>query len=308
MALELSPEKTLWTPEDGSLETGTEPFTQLSLRNIHHAGMQLEYTREQQETEVQAYNIWVPGFFGIHCAYANLRHASAVLDPTVGDISMQAPRKRDLIHSDLRPSEMLPKAVWGVMKDVMLETGVERFNLIGHSMGGAAVVNTATFIVEQKDPRFIKSVAMNASAGVTGHNILSLVPAVGLMFTQEIARKRALLTHHVGGEKLATARHELFEYARHPQTVLEMIGVSHCNILGKVEKLSEDGVVTIGLFFPKDPLFKAHKAEKNLQDRVTAFSILEDPADAGHVASLLYPTEVAAENLRLRQLCEDQAA
>jgi len=294
------------TQDDGNPEPlDYEVDTDITKHVAEHAGMQLAYRREQQSDDITEYNIWVPGFFGIHSAYNQLRHEATLLDPHAGNISMHAPRKHDLWHSlspqnSLHPSLMLSKAVWGIIKDTAEDTGVQKFNLIGHSMGGPAVVNAATYIQRNKDGSLLNSVTLNASAGVTNHNIATLAPRAARLLTDEIRSNWPELSKRVGGHDRAVATRELIRYMFHRQTFLEMLAVSNCNILDKIATLSET-VPTAGLFFPSDPLFDVDRAERNLSSRVHAFEVMQTPETAGHVAPQLYPAEVAAKNLAVRQ-------
>lgn len=270
-----------WLPERADV-------TEIEHHAVRHAGALLHYATEQQHSTVNAYTILVPGFYGIHAAYAGLRHETAVLDPTIGVISMEPPRTASLRHAD----HVLPKAVWGIMKDVAETTGVETFNLVGHSMGGPAAVHAAQYIRLHKDPGLIGDITLNAAAGVTNHNLVKLGPRALQLVANEVRRGYPELHRRMGAKAAA----EVVRYTLHRQTLYEMLAVCKSNILNDIAELSEAGVHTSAVYFPCDPLFDADRAERNLQNRVHTFTVMDTPPTAGHIAPQIHPAEVAAAN------------
>lgn len=286
MVAELKPELQFSTPP--------EALTQLGHHSVRHAGMKLEFVTEQQQAQVDEYTIVVPGLFGIHSAYAGLRHQTALLDATVGVISLDPPRHADWRH----PDRVLSKAVWGVAKAVVAETGATKINLTGHSMGGVGAVHAARHIMEYKDPELLGTVTLNASAGVTGHNLLSLLPRARRWGTDSLIHNRQDLLEYAGGR---SALRDLARYTVHHQTLLEIKAVCNANILDDISALSEAGVTTTALYFAGDPLFDPEDAERNLAGRVHAFDVLEQPPLAGHNAPQRFPKHVAAANEALKR-------
>jgi pimeloyl-ACP methyl ester carboxylesterase len=278
-------------PESYAAEQRTT-LTRLSHHHIEGDDARLDFVIEQQAATVDEYTILVPGFYGIHSAYVGLRQETARQNPQTGVISMHPPRRASLRHAD----HILPIAVWEVMKATAEQTGASRFNLVGHSMGGSAAIHAAEYIRQNKAADLIGQVTLNAAAGVTDHNLLTLGPRAGRLLRRELLPNRQALVQNLDHWKAAQ---EVASYTLHPQTILEMLAVCRSNILSNLGRLSDAGVSIGALYFPQDPLFDAERAERNLRGRVQQFAVLEMPAQAGHIAPQLFPREVAQANLRL---------
>lgn len=267
-------------------------LTQLSHHRIREGATRLDFVIEQQTAAVDEYTILVPGFYGVHSAYVGLRQQTALQDARTGAISMHPPRRASLRHAD----HILPIAIWEVMKATAQETGVARFNLVGHSMGGPAAVHAVEYIRSHKDASLIGQITLNAAAGITNHNLLTMGPRAARLIRQELLPNRQALAHNLDHWRAAQ---EVVAYTMHPQTVLEMLAVCRSDILRNIGWLSDAGVPVQALYFPQDPLFDAERAEHNLRGRVQQFAVLEAPTQAGHTAPQLFPQEVASANLQL---------
>lgn len=267
-------------------------------RRIKHAGAIVDYVRRQQLNKAEAYTIIANGFCGIHRSYIPLGEAIARLDPGMGVVTFSPPRRLDLRHSvalrnSLHPSLMLPKAIWGIMKDVMAETGVEKFHIVGNSMGGPAALAVAENALRHGNGGLIKSVELVSSAGATKQHPARLVAGMTAMAKNEIMPNRARLADNLGLDNPLRAGIEMANYVLHTQTAREAIAVSRVNILDRAAAVAESGITVNALWSPADPLFSAPAAEQNLSGRVHAYRELEYPEGAGHAAAILFGREVA---------------
>lgn len=282
--------------ETGIADKATPLFT--TRRRIKHAGAVVEYVRHQQREKAAAYTIIANGFCGIHRSYLPLGRAIAELDPDMGVITFSPPRRLDLRHSlaprnSLHPGVMLPKAIWGILKDTMSETGVEAYHLVGNSMGGPAALAVAETAIKHGNGALVKSIELVSSAGVTKQHPGRLVAGMSTMVKNEIIPHRERLAQNLELDNPLRAAREMAGYVLHAQTVGEAIAVSRVNIRERAADVADSGITVNALWSPADPLFHAPGAEASLAGRVHAYREIEDPAGAGHAAAILFGQEVA---------------
>jgi pimeloyl-ACP methyl ester carboxylesterase len=272
--------------------------------NIDH--MDFHYSlRNGDGTTSNRVTIIVPGFYGIESGYTDLRDNLALSG--MSTVTLGQPRKHDLWHPRLNhlmsPGNMLSKTVWGTMRDLSEQHGITEFDLLCHSMGGLVGTNAAEHVMTTK-PRAgitVKTVTLCASAGVTNDSGIGLGPMAVPHLCEEVFDNLDVLSETLASSDCLTKTvQELIKYSVRLQIVAEAVSANRCDVKARAKRLGKAGVATAGLYFGADRLFRAAEAEKNLTPIVNAFSVMDKPGLAGHLATWLYPKEVAASYLDLR--------
>ncbi len=230
-----------------------------------------------------------PGFAGIKPAYEGLGQALANAGREA--ITIRPVRRQRWTSSVspvhlLRPLRLPSQAVWAVMRDVRDNYGVDQYDVLAHSMGGATIMG-----VVNKKPDYVRAVNLAGSVGLDEHTPWSLgrkLPAAAYeiatsMLKLDLDRKRA-------------ARHILHYSLQNPfRTVTEALAVSNCDIRADV-KLARDRGIRFGrLQFRNDPFFPLADISEEAKSAVDLYQ--EFPgAEAGHLTPLLQPERVARIN------------
>ncbi|MDB5176142.1 MAG: hypothetical protein JWM81_1000 [Candidatus Saccharibacteria bacterium] len=272
--------------------------------NIDHMDFHYSLRKGDGATSDRA-TIIVPGFYGIESGYADLRDNLALSGMTT--VTLGQPRKHDLWHPRLNrlmnPGNILAKTVWGTMRDLSEQHSITEFDLLCHSNGGPVGTNAAEHVMITK-PRpniKVKSVTLCASAGVTNDSGIGVGPMVVPHLCEELIENRRVLSDTLASsDYLTKVVEEIIKYSTCLRILSEAVSANRCDVKARVERLGKASVATAGLFFVADRLFRAAEAEKNLTPIVDAFSVMDDPSLAGHLATWLYPKEVAASYLDLR--------
>lgn len=234
------------------------------------SGSRVHYTLEMPNNPVDTLPaIIVPGFGGIKPAYKPLRQALAQMGKPA--VSYRPPRVQDAYHSlhpmhILHPEQLPSMATWAVMKDIHNRYGLDKFDLIGHSMGGF----TAALTAQHKANR-VRSLTLMASAGLNGHTPFSLSRRVPKFVRHELLPAIGKINLE---DNWQAARHVLdYVFSNPLRTVAEGMAVAHCDIRPVVNNLGKVGVKRAVLLFPADEFFPLEEVQSNAQHLVDILEV-----------------------------------
>lgn len=232
----------------------------------------------------------VPGLFGIKPVYEDLAHQMAISGQRAISIRpMRKPSWRNELHPDhlFHPLRLSSQSVWAVMREIRRTHDVDDFDLLAHSMGGPTAIEVA-----QRKPKYIRTIILAGSAGLDGHNLLTLAAKLPAAAHDTIS---ALLKIE-NDKKIRVARHILHYLLQNPvRTATETIAVSNCNIKDGVQRVRDLGIKVGRLQFVLDHFFPLENITEDDQQNVDLFHIFHVPS-ADHLAPITHPTEVAQTN------------
>ncbi len=201
-------------------------------------------------------------------------------------VNCGAPRTQDAVHA-LAPRNLhdalrlQSQATWSVARSMIVEGYTDQVTLVGHSMGGAVVVDTATH-----HPETIASVLLIASIGF-GHSKREATINFGKLGLFDIAPE--LIARALHGDT-TIASQALHHTAHNPaQFVLECIGAMGSTVEERVVTLQEQGIPVDTLWFEHDLLFP-----KKFSQRASKLArSSEIVPNVGHGALQLNPSYAA---------------
>lgn len=224
--------------------------------------------------------LWVQGYMGPELVYAQARHAMTQHDrvaATMGRAGVQLPFAHFHRNHFMRPHTVTKQSPGAMMKAI----GAEKYDLIGHSMGGPLALEAA-----QRYPKYVRTLTLMGSAGLTGHGIPDLaarLPAAAAEIRQSIP---ALKEMYGAAGALAIANYFLVNPLR---PIGEAIYVARADIRDQLMRLREEhGIKIIVMAFANDCFFDEHVMYDMVADKVDKFAVLEAEL-AGHIAPQLLP-------------------
>lgn len=269
---------------------------------------QIEWTASHRRNESSSIATVIgPGYFGVDLMYGAAREAGAWQNGVT--VTVKPPRRQEHhhIHDDFHPTALLPAALWAVVKDVQDELGIELVDLLGHSMGGRAVAQCATyqarrFLRNGEMHKFpIRSVTMADSVGSTGHNPLELSARSILIAKQLHNKQKDMKFASADADRMRRARRETRNYLRdNPIRTLQegfCCGMGDLrrdlDFLNRVKFLSPHSVEipTAVLTHEDDSFFPGARARKHLRNSPTLIYSGTPAYGADHFAPQLFPEE-----------------
>lgn len=236
--------------------------------------------------------LYIPGYQGIKPAYYQARTHTARYGRRA--ISFKVDRWQEWLadfhpkHA-LHPERLHVQAVKGIMDFYSQLYGFEQYDLSGHSMGGWIAA-----LVAERWPHLVRSVILDASAGLEPHNALTLAPRLPLFAFGELIP--GAINGRLGFENLSlrkVALQGLLHSVINPyRTASEGLAVSRCDVRPKLTTIREKGIKTAIVGYGSDrllPVSKMYQHARHLVDEFIVFPINE----AGHLGPQGYPAEVA---------------
>lgn len=170
---------------------------------------------------------------------------------------------------------------------------VDYVDLSGHSMGGPS----STSVAELK-PDYIRTVIYNASAGLDGHDLKTMIkdrlPRFGVKEGLPSIINREFVLHEI--EEAKFALNALGYWVNNPYRALsEGIIVGNCDIRDRAKALSDLQIRTGVIACLDDELVSAEMTEKYMSESVDEFVILP----YGHLAPQKHPKEVGDAHLKI---------
>ncbi len=217
-------------------------------RTTHIGGFSVGYTLEQAEDPElrdEALTVITNGYGGAEFAYAKLRTALAQAGKRALTVKQVRSRGilRDLDPRQLaHPERLASQAAWGAMRDVMVEDGIEVFDIFGHSLGGL----TAAELAEQKAD-FVRTATFAGAVGLEPHTRLQMVKR-GI----ECGRKEILpaTQEMTAEEKLEYLIETVQHLLRNPGlTLAEGIVAAGCKLRGRIDTIRDAGVTALAIQF-----------------------------------------------------------
>lgn len=253
------------------------------------AGARVNYTYENPlESTDDVPALIVPGYVGIKPAYDRFR--SEIVQTGKPAITLRPVRSQALsaaLHPNylLHPTGLPSRMAYGVLSDIQQRHGIDRFDAVGHSMGGLVVS-----LVAQRHPDKIRSASFVASAGLEDHSLAVMSKRLPSFLQHELIPN----VPHLMMESEARALYEMFYYIwRNPlRTCVEGIAVSHCDIRPALPRLGELGIKTAVLNFASDRLTCNQSIEDEVGPLVDHLET-HPRRELGHLAPQLEPKLVA---------------
>lgn len=249
----------------------------------------------------------VHGYLGTEDFYAPLRRYIARNGKPA--ITYESARVQELLaglHPEhfMRPSRLLSQEVWAIIREIIKnEKTIKKtenpdfttdvFDLDGHSQGGP----TSTSVAQAKSD-YIRSIILDASAGLEKHNLRKMVRRLP-SFT-----KRELLPAVASGEmsyvtEVAVVFRALHHIYRNPaRTLAEGIAVANSNVREVLPEISAQGIGTGMVGYRNDRLCPVDNALRDGGHLVDIAYVFDNP-EAGHLAAQLYPEEVGHTHLQI---------
>ncbi|HET9173802.1 MAG TPA: hypothetical protein VFN56_00805 [Candidatus Saccharimonadales bacterium] len=242
----------------------------------------------------------VPGYFGIERGYKPLARLLVELDDELAVATFEPLRcqpQRGLWTSEFVSPLLVPHRLLGQSARAVTEhvakthSGIEEVSLIGHSTGGPGALNAANH-----SSLIVHNVILLASAGVTGHNALSLALKAPIVLWEGLSNHDRLVANL--GEEPAyfflNSVHDLVHYAfTNPlRTSGEALAVGQCNAMKNVKRARALGIKVGGLFINNDAFFPGDVAKRMVSSDLDSFICLG--SDMGHLAPQTHTSEIAA--------------
>ena len=288
-------------------ETNTEPVVDLDIPTTiftgveRIAGASVPFTLEVPDDVLDEVPLGiVHGYGGVESAYAGFRNFVARNGKPA--YTYDPPRYQHWwtnLHPDhlTHPDKLLGQAAWAATKGVMRtpNTGlsVSHVDLSGHSMGGPS----STSVAELK-PDYIRTIIYNASAGLDGHDLKTMIkdrlPRFGVKEGLPAIINQEFVLHEI--EEAKFALHALGYWVNNPYRALsEGIIVGNCDIRDRVKALSDLHIRTGIIACLDDELVSAEMTEKYMSESADEFVILP----YGHLAPQKHPKEVGDAHLKI---------
>lgn len=217
------------------------------------------------------------GFGGSEAAYARFRSELAALENAA--TTYKTPRTL----GDQNPERMQSKAMWAVGKQLGQVADTFKVDLVTHSASAWTGANVA-----RRNPHAVRNLVIVGGAGITGHNMLSLIPGaakLAMNIVREIPRFRDL--EYTRDEAIEIARHNFINPVR---SLGEMAVASGCDSREILADLGFLGINVSILQFEEDELFKTSKVERFAGEAGINLVVLQK---LGHTAPILEPKMVA---------------
>ncbi len=257
---------------------------------------------EPEEAVDQTPLIVVQGMFGIKSAYQKFGEAVARLGKPV--VLLEPARLQNIgamvRRQNIRHPEILPsKVVWAAMREVQQTVQNDRFDAVGHSMGGFIVSQTAAV-----KPEAFRSIIFAGSAGLDGHNTASFIrraPAFLMYEALPSISRGDLIKMMPEGCDYNSMAVELTKYLLHNpfRTAAEIWATTNCNIRPELERMQqEQRIKTALLLLLKDRLISpqlSYERAGHLFDEVA------EMPNAGHAVFQTQPERTARAVVSLTQ-------
>lgn len=248
------------------------------------------------------WNIYVNGCTGTGEAYIPMADA----DSQLGKNSVAIDVSRGMAIKDiLHPRKMLEAELYqeedisAVLDRIQKDYGVELFNLIGHSMGGRAVVGLA-----EKEPERIAGVVLANAAGLEKHNLWTMSTERLPEFFRDDLTPNFGLIRDVFGNDLMMAVDYIWHNVSNPvRTVVEALSIASANIEDRVVALSATGTKTVILNTEGDKLTPNKGANARFEGLVDYVDMHPNP-ELGHFGLQTHPYEYTSELYRIDQLID----
>lgn len=200
------------------------------------------------------WNIYVNGCTGTGRGYILMADA----DSQLGKNSAAIDVSRGMAINDIfHPKKMLEAELYqaedisAVLDRIQKIYGVELFNLIGHSMGGRAVVGLA-----EKEPERIAGVVLANAAGLEKHNLWTMsTERLPEFFRDDLTPNFGLIRDAFGNDLMMAVDYIWHNVSNPVRTVVEALSIASANIEDRVVALgAKDDIKTVILNTEADKL------------------------------------------------------
>lgn len=242
-----------------------------------------------------------PGYMGSEWAYTSLRNYLARNGKPA--FTYELPRRQgvrgstDLSHL-LHPQKLPCEALWGTMRNIKRNDSLgfrtDKFDLAGHSRGGETIAKVAQLKHES-----VRTIILDAAAGLESHNTIMMLGRIGPFFTKEvlpsIVRGEFKNPPHIAA--LGVARYILQSPRR---TLMEGIAVSNADITDLLVEARQNNIKIAMYGYNSDPLISIHRSIAKSGGLVDAI-LVNNEARRGHLGPQLKSEVVGQDYFKLLQ-------
>lgn len=224
--------------DEGSFRTAEIRHTQVGTYPV-------EYTVRTVPEPTKSPLVIVHGFLGSRPVYEGLGDRLANERETV---VVKVPRDLTI---DVRQERLTSMSIWAVIKAMRETSPTGQVGIVGHSMGGWIGANIAS---HKQRTGAIDSLTLVGSAGITNHNLLTLLPDFAkLAHNMRKNRGESPLFEY----NASNVREAIWHIIGNPlRTIGEGVSVAGCQIRDTLPELAENGMNVGILQLERDELFK----------------------------------------------------
>lgn len=266
-------------------ETSLEEFTTII------GGAVVSYIVETPESPIDDTPILITaGFYGIEPGYRDLRGSLAQRGKTT--VTYRRGIRQGLDFFDPRhffkPYRLTQQSPYSVMRDLQRNHDMEKFDVVGHSMGGTTAVDIA-----KHHPEYFRSIVLLGSAGLNGHGLANLAVRSPMFLGKELLPSMPAM---VGKFNFDDARHAVEYAGSNPVRVAsEAVHVARHDIRRDFHILEDNGIKTVVLAFMGDEFFPVESVRQHSKKLPNEYA--EIPGN--HISPQVNPEFVAGHILNM---------